>query len=166
MKLLALLSHASLVVGAALKHKSHATFHSSGHHKRTGTLPVQTYYIEFLGNVTDVEGRDIRRDQGWVSSLGDSVYLTYGDTLWFDPSGNWRGIVSDTIARWTDNPLKVDFLHRNIDGFPQQFCPLFVNDPSNYAMTISQIIEPVAGSGNGKSSRYTTAAGGGCGSSN
>ena len=149
MKLLAILSHASLMVATTLKHKSHHALHRNGHQKRGGTLPVDAYYVEFLGNVTDVENRDIRRDLGWVSSLGDSVYLVYGDTLWFDPAGDWKGIVSDTIARWTDDPLKVDFLHRNIDGFPQQFCPLFVVDFTNYAVSSSPIIEPIAGSGEG-----------------
>ena len=139
MKLLTTLSHAALVFGAVVKHQ-----------KRGGTLPVSTSYVEFFGNVTDVQGYDVRRDLGWVSKLGDSVYITYGDTLWFDSAGTFQGIASDTIARWTDDPLKIDFLHRNAQGFPEQFCPLFVDDPADYAMGISQIIEPVDGSGEGK----------------
>ena len=140
MKLVTILSYASLVFSAATKHR-----------KRGGTLPARTYYEEYLGNVTDVRGLDIRRDLGLVSKLGDSVYISYGDTLWFNSAGIWRGIASDTIARWTDNPLKVDFLHRNAEGFPQQFCPLYIDDPANYAMGISQIIELKDGSGEGKS---------------
>lgn len=94
----------------------------------------------------------VNRDLGFHGQLGETVILTYGDTMWSDSSHSekWRGMTSDSAAFATAEPLQVQDFDLNDQGYPQQFCPLlkeYGEDLSEDAIGITNVIETSPGQG-------------------
>lgn len=120
------------------------------HHKR-GQLPLSVCTVEELGDVHS-ETTYVKRDLGFPGQIGNNVFLSYGDTLYSDSnySDTFRGIVSDSIALATHEPLIVVDIDLDSQGYPQQFCPIMAEygeDSSTYALGITNVVETYPGQG-------------------
>ncbi|KIV93340.1 hypothetical protein PV10_04558 [Exophiala mesophila] len=101
--------------------------------------------VDFLGDVHSSTTYVIR-DLGFQGRIGKHVLLSYGDTLWSDAnySDKWRGMVSDSVALATHDPLVVIDPILNANGYPPQFCPVmseYNETNSDYALGITNIVE-------------------------
>ena len=97
----------------------------------SGTNPVKVSKVDQLGEQLD--NSCTHKDLGFTGQLGGDWFAIYGDNLWCasgvtDPnsdSSGFHGMVRDSIARCTSDPLKVDFTHLNSDtpvAHPNQAC--------------------------------------------
>lgn len=116
-----------------------------------GVLPLVVSSATLLGDVHSTT-TFVKRDLGFQGSIGNTTILTYGDTMYSDStySNTWRGMTSDSAALATGDPLKVQDVGLNGNGFPQQFCPLmqqYGEDPSVDAMGITSVVETYPGQG-------------------
>jgi hypothetical protein len=96
----------------------------------------------------------VKRDLGFQGRIGNNIFLSYGDTMYSDSnySDEFRGMSSDSIALATHDPLEVVDVNLNDQGYPQQFCPVMVEygeEPSTYAVGITNVIETSPGQGAG-----------------
>ncbi|KAK9353392.1 hypothetical protein V1523DRAFT_203198 [Lipomyces doorenjongii] len=110
-----------------------------------GALPVTVGSYTFLGDIHSITANCIR-DNGFNGNLGNSTLVTYGDTLYRDSSysDTFRGMVSNSVASATDNPLQVIDGLLNSDGWPEQFCPVnsaWGEDNSVDAIGITNVVE-------------------------
>lgn len=106
---------------------------------------VKISKVDFLGDVHSSTTYVIR-DLGFQGRIGHHVLLSYGDTLSSDAnySDKWRGIVSDSVALATHDPLVVIDPILKDDGYPPQFCPVlseYGETNSDYALGITNIVE-------------------------
>ncbi|KAK9372339.1 uncharacterized protein V1513DRAFT_427659 [Lipomyces chichibuensis] len=116
-----------------------------------GTLPPAVVSDTFLGHIHSTTTYCIR-DNGFNGSIGNITLLTYGDTLYRDSnySNKFRGIVANSVAQATSNPLQVVDVLLNSKGWPQQFCPF--NSVWNESITtdaigVTNIVETGSGTG-------------------
>jgi hypothetical protein len=124
------------------------------HHSKRGRVSISTYAIEQLGDVHSVN-TFVKRDLGFQGRIGNNIFLSYGDTMYSDPgySNQFRGMTSDSVALATHDPLQVMDVNLNDQGYPQQFCPIMAEygeEPSTYALGITNIIETYPGQGTGR----------------
>ena len=124
--------------------------HDHHHHKR-GQLPISTCAVEELGDVHS-ENTFVKRDLGFQGSIGQYVFLSYGDTMYSNSSysDEFRGMTSDSVALATHDPLEVIDVNLNDQGYPQQFCPIMAEygeESSTYALGITNVIETYPGQG-------------------
>lgn len=110
--------------------------------------PVTVASVELLGNVNSTNTY-VFRDLGFQGTIGGKTYLTYGDTNYeVAGSDGFHGIVSDSIAMATSDPLKVTDMDLGSSGWPNQFCPLMDGETSSTdAMGITNVVETIPGSG-------------------
>lgn len=88
----------------------------------SGTNPVKVSQVDFLG--TQLDNSCTHKDLGFTGLLGGDWYAIYGDNLWCgtgvtDPdqdTSGFHGMVRDSVARCTDDPLKVEFTQLNSDS--------------------------------------------------
>ncbi|EXJ84844.1 hypothetical protein A1O3_05518 [Capronia epimyces CBS 606.96] len=109
------------------------------------TIDVEN--VEFLGQVHSATTY-VKRDLGFQGRLGEHILLSYGDTMYSDAeySDKWRGMVSDSVALATHDPLVVVDPALNHDGYPEQFCPLDASrgeDASEYSLGITNVVSTV-----------------------
>src|SRR6202012_1855954 len=127
-----------------------ATLRASENVTRTNTSctryppSISVVHVDILGDVHSATTY-VKRDLGFQGQMGPYVLLSYGDTLYSDPSysDTWRGMTSDSIAFATQDPLVVVDPVLNSDGYPPQFCPLissFGEDPSECALGINNVV--------------------------
>jgi hypothetical protein len=121
------------------------------HHSKRGQLPISTCAVQELGDVHSVN-TFVKRDLGFHGRIGNNIFLSYGDTMYSDSnySDKFRGMTSDSIALATRDPLEVMDINLSDQGYPQQFCPIMVEygeDPSTYALGITNVIETSPGQG-------------------
>ena len=114
-------------------------------------LPISVKSVEHLGNVHSTT-TFVKRDLGFQGQIGNTIILTYGDTMFSDSdySDTFRGMTSDSMALATHDPTKVVDLELDDNGYPQQFCPLlgeFDEDPAECAMGITNVVETFPGQG-------------------
>ena len=122
-------------------------------HKR-GQLPLSVSSTKFLGDVHS-STTYVNRDLGFAGQVGSYVLLSYGDTLYTDANYSttpipFRGIVSDSVAFATHDPLTVLDVNLNNASYPQQFFPLlsgYGEDPSTSAIGITNVVETYPGIG-------------------
>ena len=120
-------------------------------HKR-GQLPLTVTSTEFLGDVHS-STTYVARDLGFAGQIGNYVLESYGDTLFADANYSttpFRGMVSDSVALATHDPLTVLDVNLNEQGYPRQFFPLlpeYGEDPSTYALGITNVVETSPGVG-------------------
>ena len=123
---------------------------AADHHKR-GQLPLSVSSVQELGEVHS-EDTYVLRDLGFPGQIGGNTWLSYGDTTYSDPSydDTKKGMTSDSIALATNNPIWVNDVNLNSQGFPQQFCPIMAEygeDASTYALGITNVVETTPGEG-------------------
>jgi hypothetical protein len=121
------------------------------HHHKRGQLPISICAVQELGDVHS-ETTYVKRDLGFQGRIGSNIFLSYGDTLYSDPtySDVFRGMTSDSMALATDDPLEVMDIDLNDQGYPQQFCPIMAEygeDSTNYAVGITNVLETYPGQG-------------------
>ncbi|KAK9357846.1 hypothetical protein V1504DRAFT_463026 [Lipomyces starkeyi] len=110
------------------------------------TSPIVSVSADtFLGDVHSITTYCIR-DNGFNGQIGNIALITYGDTLYRDSSYSnvFRGMVSNSVAQATSNPLQVVDVLLNSNGWPQQFCPVnpqWGEDIAVDAIGISNIVE-------------------------
>lgn len=114
-------------------------------------LPIKVKSDQLLGDIRSKTTHCIR-DNGFHGKIGDCVIITYGDTMFRDRSydDKFRGMTSDSCALATSNPLQVEDVLLDSQGWPQQFCPLnpaWGENPSQDAMGITNVIETNPGEG-------------------
>ncbi|KAK9328090.1 hypothetical protein V1520DRAFT_12981 [Lipomyces starkeyi] len=113
--------------------------------------PITVTSSTLLGDVHSTNTYVVR-DNGFNGQIGDQTLLTYGDTLYKDSSysDTFYGIVSNSVAQPTSNPLQVFDLLLNSQGWPEQFCPVnaaWGEDNTDYAIGISNVMETSPGNG-------------------
>ncbi|KAL5085863.1 hypothetical protein Trisim1_009933 [Trichoderma cf. simile WF8] len=100
-----------------------------------GSNPILGFSTEYLGEQKS-SNTAVRRDLGFAGHIGGQWFGVYGDTLWCspgvtdpdldpDPEG-FHGMVRNSVAVLTDDPLVVRFVHLNGDepvAHPLQFTP-------------------------------------------
>ena len=116
-----------------------------------GGLPIVIDCVEELGDVHS-ETTYVKRDLGFQGQIGNNIVITYGDTMFSDPtySDTFRGMTSDSMALATHNPLNVIDLDLDAQGFPKQFCPImgeYNETSSECAMGITNVVETYSGQG-------------------
>lgn len=87
----------------------------------SGNNPAVVSQVVYLGEQLD--NSCTHKDLGLTGMLGGDWYAIYGDTLYCaggvtDPnsdSSGFHGMVRDTVARCTNDPLKVEFTQLNSD---------------------------------------------------
>lgn len=92
---------------------------------------------DLLGEVRDINGRDIPRDIGRSFSLSGQHYFLFGDTFCKDDAGNWLECANNTYALVPDtrDPTKSQYLTNDPQVPP--FIPYredeerFTKDPEN-----------------------------------
>ena len=133
---------------------SHLQAHPSPtrHERRSEHLPITVAQVAFLGDVRS-ENTYVVCDLGFAGQIDAYVLLSYGDTLYTDSNYSatpFRGMVSDSIALATHDPLKVLDVNLNDDGYPTQFCPIMTDmgeDPTECALGITNVVETYPGQG-------------------
>ncbi|KAK9360206.1 hypothetical protein V1504DRAFT_455806 [Lipomyces starkeyi] len=116
-----------------------------------GTLPVTVNSVTLLGDIHSITTYCVR-DNGFNGNIGNITLLTYGDTLYRDSSysNTFYGLVSNSVAQATSNPLQVVDVLLNSAGWPQQFCPLnstWNENNSVDAIGITNVVETGTGTG-------------------
>ncbi|KAL1845035.1 hypothetical protein VTK73DRAFT_1300 [Phialemonium thermophilum] len=115
--------------------------------------PISVAHVERLGLQTSVNSCS-HRDLGFTGSIRGQWYSVFGDTLWCQPgvtdpeadTPGFHGMVRNSIARLTPDPLKVVDLHLNNDTpvcHPLQFLranPAW-NETENYFFGVSSLLE-------------------------
>lgn len=98
----------------------------------SGSNPVKVSNAHHVG--IQLDNSCTHKDLGFTGKLGGDWYALYGDNLWCasgitlpskDTSG-FHGMVRNSIAKCSSNPLKVDFPDMNSDApvaHPEQFVP-------------------------------------------
>ena len=119
--------------------------------QRRGNLPLAVSSSEFLGTVHSTTTY-VLRDLGFQGKIGNTTFLTYGDTLYSNASYNtgFLGMTSDSVALATDDPLQVDDVNLNAQGYPEQFCPIeakWGEEAATDAMGITNVVETNPGEG-------------------
>jgi len=114
-------------------------------------------YVTELGNVSS-SNTFVKRDLGFQGKLGNYVLLTYGDTMFSDIDGSdqWRGMTCNSAAIAADGPTIVFDPVLNENNYPHCFLKPteeYGEDPSVYALDITNVVEISPGEGEGASNR-------------
>jgi hypothetical protein len=75
--------------------------------------PPRIDSLEMLGEIKDINGRNIPRDLGRSITLAGQHFYMFADTFCFDDAGQFVGLISNTCAYIPDinNPTKCSYWH-------------------------------------------------------
>jgi Domain of unknown function (DUF4185) len=116
--------------------------------RRNTAVPVVKSH-KWLGHVRS-SSTYVVRDLGFPGQIGDTHLLTFGDTLYRNTKKPhpFLGMVSNSVALATDDPLVVVDKNLGSHGWPEQFVPLhskWGEDVSDDAIGITNVVPTTAG---------------------
>lgn len=123
----------------------------------SGSPDFKVASVEELGDVQSLS-TCVKRDLGFQGKLGDHVVLTYGDTMFSVPQGDnqFRGMTCNSCAIACNDATQVFDPILDENSYPRCLLPPDAaagEDPSEYAVGITNIIETSHGNGMNSSSR-------------
>jgi hypothetical protein len=122
--------------------------HGSPIERRSAAVPVVKGY-KWLGHVKS-STTNVIRDLGFPGQIDDIQLLTYGDTLFRSTKqpNSFLGMVTNSVALATDNPLVVVDKNLGTNGWPVHFVPVLAKygeDAAVDAMGITNVIPTTLG---------------------